>query len=166
MEHIFPRMLVEGDVRRLVGCDPGELAIATNVSLALSTIASCLDFSGERRRVMLSELDFPTDGHVWLAQERRGAEVVWLASPDGLTVPLEAYAEAIDERTAVVLHQPRAVPLDRWWTRRRSPGWPARPAPVGRRRLPRRGIIPVDVHDLGCDFYTTGVLKWLCGGPG
>jgi kynureninase len=28
------------------------------------------------------------------------------------------------------------------------------------------GIIPVDVHDLGCDFYTTGVLKWLCGGPG
>jgi kynureninase len=28
------------------------------------------------------------------------------------------------------------------------------------------GIIPVDVHDLGCDFYTSGVLKWLCGGPG
>src|SRR2546428_147535 len=28
------------------------------------------------------------------------------------------------------------------------------------------GIVPVDVHDLGCDFYTTGVLKWLCGGPG
>src|SRR5207247_3055556 len=21
-------------------------------------------------------------------------------------------------------------------------------------------------RDLGCDFYTTGVLKWLCGGPG
>src|SRR5205823_117486 len=28
------------------------------------------------------------------------------------------------------------------------------------------GIVPVDVHDMGCDFYTTGVLKWLCGGPG
>jgi kynureninase len=28
------------------------------------------------------------------------------------------------------------------------------------------GIVPVDVHDLGCDFYTAGVLKWLCGGPG
>ena len=28
------------------------------------------------------------------------------------------------------------------------------------------GIIPVDVHDLGCDFYTAGVPKWLCGGPG
>jgi kynureninase len=24
----------------------------------------------------------------------------------------------------------------------------------------------VDVHELGGDFYTTGVLKWLCGGPG
>jgi kynureninase len=28
------------------------------------------------------------------------------------------------------------------------------------------GIIPIDVHDVGCDFHTTGVLKWLCGGPG
>lgn len=28
------------------------------------------------------------------------------------------------------------------------------------------GIIPLDVHDLGCDFYMAGTLKWLCGGPG
>jgi len=28
------------------------------------------------------------------------------------------------------------------------------------------GIVPIDVHEVGCDFYTTGVLKWLCGGPG
>jgi kynureninase len=28
------------------------------------------------------------------------------------------------------------------------------------------GIVPIDVHQVGCDFHTTGVLKWLCGGPG
>ena len=28
------------------------------------------------------------------------------------------------------------------------------------------GIVPLDLHDLGCDLYTAGVLKWLCGGPG
>jgi len=28
------------------------------------------------------------------------------------------------------------------------------------------GTIPVDVRDLGVDFYVGGCLKWLCGGPG
>jgi len=168
MEHIFPRMRsVKETFGGLVGADPGELAIVTNVSLALSTIASCLDFSGERNRLVLSELDFPTDGHVWLAQERRGAEVVWLPSPDGLTVPLEAYAEAIDERTAVVcinrvLYRSSTLVDAKEIARkaREAGAWSVVDDFHG------AGIIPVDVHDLGCDFYTTGVLKWLCGGPG
>ena len=33
----------------LAGCDADELAITTNISIALATIASCLDFSGERQ---------------------------------------------------------------------------------------------------------------------
>ncbi len=54
--------------------------------------------------MILSELDFPTDGHVWLAwAAKTGAEIVWLRSADGLTIPLEAYDEAIDERTALVM---------------------------------------------------------------
>jgi kynureninase len=167
-EHVFPRM---GSLKRtfgaLVGADPDELSITTNVSLALSTIASCMDFTGERRKLILSELDFPTDGHVFLAQERRGAEVVILESPDGLTIPLEAYDEAIDERTA-------AVCINRVLYRsstlidataicdmaRRAGAWSIVDDFHG------AGIVPVDVHDMGCDFYTTGVLKWLCGGPG
>jgi len=28
------------------------------------------------------------------------------------------------------------------------------------------GIIPVDLHSFGVDFYVGGCLKWLCGGPG
>jgi len=26
--------------------------------------------------------------------------------------------------------------------------------------------VPLDLHDLGCDLYTAGVLKWMLGGPG
>ena len=167
-EHVFPRMAsVKETFARLVGADADELSITTNVSLALSTIASCLDLSGGRRKLVLSELDFPTDGHVFLAQRRRGAEVVILESPDGLTVPLEAYERAIDERTA-------AVCINRVLYRsstlvdanaicamaRRAGAWSIVDDFHG------AGIIPVDVHDMGCDFYTTGVLKWLCGGPG
>ncbi len=168
MEHIFPRM---GTLKRtfaaLVGADAAELAITTNVSMALSTIASCIDFTKGRNKLVLSELDFPTDGHVWLAQERRGAEVVWLPSPDGLTVPLEAYRDAIDERTAAVcinrvLYRSSTLVDAKEICRiaREAGAWSVVDDFHG------AGIIPVDVHDMGCDFYTTGVLKWLLGGPG
>jgi kynureninase len=167
-ERIFPRMRqVKAMFGRLVGADPAELAITTNVSLALSTIASCLDFSGERNRVILTELDFPTEGHVWLAQQRRGAEVVFLPSPDGLTVPVESFAEAIDERTAAVsinrvLYRSSALidAAEICRLAREAGAWSVVDDFHG------AGIVPVDLHELGCDLYTTGVLKWLCGGPG
>ncbi len=165
-EDIFPAM---GDLKRtfalMVGCDADELAITTNISVALSTIATCLDLSGPRNRIVLSELDFPTDGHVWLAQP--GAEIVWLRSEDGLTVPLEAYAEAIDERTALVmvnrvLYRSSAI-MD-------AKAVCAMAREAGALTFVDdyhgAGIVPLDLHDLGCDLYSAGVLKWLCGGPG
>jgi kynureninase len=167
-ERIFPRIReVKRIFATLIGADPSELAITTNVSMALSSIVSCLDFSGERNRLVLTDLDFPTDGHVWLAQERRGAEVVFLKSPDGLTVPVDAFAEAIDERTAAVcinrvLYRSSAL-LDAaeiCRLARAAGAWSIVDDFHG------AGIVPVDVGAMGCDFYTTGVLKWLCGGPG
>ena len=168
MEDIFPRMAsLKRSFAALTGCDADELAITTNISIALSTIASCLDLSGERNRVILSELDFPTDGHVWLAQQGRGAELVWLRSPDGLTIPLEAYDEAIDERTAVVM-------LNRVLYRSSAIVDAKAVCTMARERGALSfvddyhgiGIVPLELHDLGCDLYTAGVLKWLCGGPG
>jgi kynureninase len=147
------------------GCDPDELAITTNISVALSTIASCLDLSGTRNRIVLSELDFPTDGHVWLAQP--GAEIVWLRSADGLTIPFEAYRDAIDERTALVmvnrvLYRSSAI-VD-------AKAVCALAREAGALSVVDdyhgAGILPLDLHDLGCDLYCAGTLKWLCGGPG
>ena len=168
MEDIFPRMgALKRSFASLAGCDPDELAITSNISIALATIASCLDFSGSRRRVILSELDFPTDGHVWLAQERRGAELVWLRSEDGLTIPLDAYEAAIDERTAVVM-------VNRVLYRSSALVDAKAVCALARERGALSfvddyhgiGIVPLDLHDLECDLYTAGTLKWLCGGPG
>jgi len=135
--------------------------------MALSSVLSCLDLSGDRNRIVLTELDFPTDGHVALAQRRRGAEVVFLDSPDGLTVPVESFAEAIDERTAIViinrvLYRSSALLDVKTICRlaREAGAWTVIDDFHG------AGIVPIDVHDTGCDFHTTGVLKWLCGGPG
>jgi kynureninase len=166
-EDIFPRMAaLKSSFAELTRSDPAELAITTNISVAISTIASALDF-GERNKVVMSELDFPTDGHVWLAQNRRGVEIEWLRSPDGMTIPLEEFDRAIDDRTAVVmvnrvLYRSSAI-LDAKEVCR-----------IARERGALSfvddyhgiGIVPLDLHDLGCDVYAAGVLKWLCGGPG
>ena len=165
--HLPAHGVAEATFAGLTGCDADELAITTNISIALATIASCLDFTGERRRVILSELDFPTDGHVWLAQEKRGAELVWLRSEDGLTIPLEAYDAAIDERTAVVM-------VNRVLYRSSAIVDAKAICAMARERGALSfvddyhgiGIVPLDLHDLGCDLYTAGTLKWLLGGPG
>jgi kynureninase len=167
MDHIFPQMAKLKDTfGALIGATRDELAITVNVSLALSAVMSCIDFS-RRPKIVLSELDFPTDGHVALAHRRLGAEVVFLSSPDGLTVPVESYVDAIDEDTALVivnrvLYRSSALIDAKEVCRaaRQAGAWTIVDDFHG------AGIIPVDVGDLGCDFYTCGVLKWLCGGPG
>jgi kynureninase len=168
LEDIFPRMrTLKETFGSLVGADPLEVALTVNASVALSAIASCLDFSGSRNRIVLSELEFPTDGHVALAQRKRGAEVVFVESPDGITVPLEAYEGVIDERTALVItnrvlyRSSALIDAEEICRMAREAGaWSVVDDFHG------AGIIPVDVHDVGCDFYLAGTLKWLCGGPG
>lgn len=166
-EDIFPRMRsLKSSFADLAGCDADELAITTNISVAISTIASALDF-GERNKVVMSELDFPTDGHVWLAQRKRGVEIEWLRSPDGLTIPLEEFDRAIDERTAVVM-------VNRVLYRSSAIIDAKEVCRIARERGALSfvddyhgiGIVPLDLHDLGCDVYAAGSLKWLCGGPG
>jgi kynureninase len=166
-EDIFPSMRrLKATFSRLAGCDPDELAITTNISIALATIASALDFD-ERNKIVMSELDFPTDGHVWLAHAKRGVEIEWLRSPDGLTIPLEEYDRAIDERTAVVM-------VNRVLYRSSAIVDAKEICRIARERGALSflddyhgvGIVPLDLHDLCADLYTAGVLKWLCGGPG
>jgi kynureninase len=168
-EDIFPAM---GRLKRsfagLAGCDADEVALTTNVSIAISTVASSLDLSGPRNRVILSELDFPTDGQVWQAwAARTGAELVWLRSPDGMTLPVEAFDAAIDERTSLVmvnrvLYRSSAI-VDAKTVCAIARGRGALSFVDDYHGI---GVVPLDLHDLGCDLYTSGTLKFLCGGPG
>ena len=168
-EDIFPAMgRLKRSFARLSGADVDEVAITTSVSIALSTVASCLDLAGERRRIIVSELDFPTDGRVWRAwAAKSGADLVVLRSPDGLTMPLEVFDGAIDERTALVM-------VNRVLYRSSAVVDAKAVCAMARERGALSfvddyhgiGVIPVDVHDLGCDLYTAGTLKFLCGGPG
>lgn len=162
-----------GEVERLraafadaIGADADEVAVMPNASTAIAAIATALPFDTDRRDVVLGEFEFPTMTHVWLAQERRGARVVWVRAR-GETLPVDHYAACIDERTLI-------VPATHVCFRNGYRLDIARLAALCRERgahlmlddYQRTGTAPLDVHALGVDFMVTGALKYLIGPAG
>ena len=150
----------------VIGAAPAEIALAPSISVAVSTVAEALDYS-QRRKVVVTSLDFPTVAYQWLAKARRGIEVVVVESPDGVTVPVEAIARAVDERTALVatshvyftsgaIQDIRAI----------ASVAHAKGALCLVDAYQSVGQVPVDAHAVGVDFLTGGGLKWLLGGTG
>ena len=70
----------------LIGAYSDEVAVCTSVSAAISALASSLDFSGDRNKIVVSDFEFPTATQVWHAQESRGAQVVHVPA-SGNTIP-------------------------------------------------------------------------------
>lgn len=151
---------------RLVGAGAGEIALAPNISSAVGTVASALDYRS-RPKVVVTSLDFPTVAYQWLARRPQGVEVVVVESPDGITVPVEAIARAVDSRTALVatshvffttgaIQDIRAV----------AQVAHAQGALCLIDAYHSVGQLPVNVRDADVDFLVSGGLKWLLGGPG
>jgi kynureninase len=151
---------------RLIGAPAGSIALHPNISTGLTAVAESLDYR-RRPKVVVSSLDFPTVAYQWLARSADGVEVVVVESPDGITVPVDLIAAAVDDRTALVatshvffasgaiqdvrgladaVHRRGALLL--------VDGYQA------------AGQLPVDVQALDVDFYCSGGLKWLLGGTG
>jgi selenocysteine lyase/cysteine desulfurase len=144
----------------------GSVALAPSVSVALTTAASALlPLRPDRRRVVIGELDFPTIGHQFLS--RPEVEVVWVRSGDGVTIPPEAFAAAIDERTALVatthLFYTTGYLQDVAAIARAAHAAGALMLVDGYQTA---GCVPIDVAALDCDVFIGGCLKWLSGGPG
>ncbi|UCC72184.1 MAG: aminotransferase class V-fold PLP-dependent enzyme [Gemmatimonadota bacterium] len=157
---------LRGAFARLVGADASETALAPSISAALSSIVSAIDF-GVRPKVVTTDLDFPTVIYQFLARRDLGVEVMVLRSPDGVSVPLESFAEALDERTALVATSHVYFTTG------------AIQDVAGLARLAHEqgalclidayqstGQLPVDARELGVDFLLSGALKWLLGGAG
>ena len=65
-------------------------------------MASCLDFSGRRNKVVYTDLNFPSVMYFWEAQRSRGARVEMVPNDDGIHVNTERLLDAIDEETLIV----------------------------------------------------------------
>lgn len=151
---------------RLINASPDEIAVVSSVSHATSAIATALRFDRGRDVVVASGAEFPTVGHVWLAQESRGAHLRWVDVRDG-AVPLDAYDAAIDERTAVVsaahAYYQNGALQDVAAIARRAHAHGALAYVDAYQSL---GVQPVDVKALDVDMLASGTLKYLMGTPG
>lgn len=157
---------LRASVARLLGAAPEEVALHPSITSALSAVASCFDYR-RRPRVVVADIDFPTVAYQWLAKRPLGVEVTFVHSPDGLTVPLEAFARAIDERTQLVaashVYFQSGMVQDIAALARLAH---AKGAYLLVDAYQSVGQLPLDVRASGVDFLVTGGLKWLLGGPG
>jgi len=150
---------------RFINAAPEEVAVVTSASAGINPIASALRFD-RRNKVVMSEYEFPTMGHIWLAQQARGAKVQFL---DGVsnTVPAECYAAAIDEQTAIVpLTQVSFLNGFRSDVAAITEIAHSRGALVFLDGFQDCGTRPIDVKALDVDFFVTGTLKYLLGPAG
>lgn len=150
----------------LINANAHEIAVNTSVSAAVSAIASALDFSGERNKIVVTDFAFPTTAQVWHAQELRGAQVVHVPAA-GNSIPLEYIAELVDERTKLVsvahvcYRNGVRQDVDAIVEIAHRKG-----ALVLVDSYQALGTFPIDVKALKVDFLVGGVLKYLLASAG
>jgi kynureninase len=164
-------LTVGNEVARIIGADPETVVMHQNVSICQSLILSCflpLPENSKRRKIVYSELNFPSVMYVYEAHAREhDLRIETVKSDDGITVPLERLLSAIDDETLLV---PISHVLFKSAFLQNAKAITDRAHEVGAMVVldtyQSAGTVPFSVKDLQVDFATGGSVKWLCGGPG
>ena len=147
-----------GAFARLINAEPDEIAVTASLSAGVSALASGLRYA-KRSKIVTTDLEFPTIGQIWHAQESRGARVVH--------VPLDGFEQAIDDDTAVVsithvsYRTGEMIDVESVVKLAHERG-----ALVLLDAYQSAGSVPLDVKELGVDFLAAGALKYLLASAG
>jgi selenocysteine lyase/cysteine desulfurase len=148
-----------------INASPDEVAMVTSASAGINAVASALKF-GERKKVVMGEFEFPTMGHIWLAQRARGADVQYVQA-EGNRIPAANYEKIVDRNTSM-------VPLTHVCFKN---GFRSEVSSIVKIAHNAGALVmlddfqdcgtrPVDVKALDLDCFVTGTLKYLLGPPG
>jgi kynureninase len=150
-----------------IGAPPGSISMHQNVSVAQGIIGSCFPYDTPRRKIVMTDLEFPSNIYLFSGFRRYGAQIEIVPSDDGIRTSLERLLDAIDERTILV---PLSLVLFRSSYIERAEAVIEKAHRVGAHVIldiyQAAGVIPVDLTALGASFAVGGSVKWLCGGPG
>jgi kynureninase len=151
----------------ILGVERGTITMHQNVSVIMGIIASCFTYDGPRRKIVLTDLEFPTNMYLFEGFRRYGAEIVYVPSGSTIKTDLNRLLDAIDERTVLV---PLSLVLFRSAYIQDARAVIEKAHKVGAHVIldvyQAAGTVPLNIAGLGADFAVGGSVKWLCGGPG
>jgi kynureninase len=157
-------------VASLIGAEENTVAMMTNATLchwvALSTQFS--SDNGARNKVVMTDHDFPS---VIYAVAKICSFMDWeldiVQSRGRPGIEVDEILKRVDEKTLFVatshVYFKSAYIQDVFRIAQHARSNGALTLIDG---YHAPGTVPVDVKELGVDFYIGGCLKWLCGGPG
>lgn len=162
---------IGGKIARLIGADAGEVIVADSTTVNLFKLAVAgLRAQPGRTRIITDALNFPSDLYALQAAARLCGpdyEVEILDSVDGISVPAEALAAAIDERTALVELSHVAFKSGHLYDMAAiSAAAHAQGALVLWDLCHSVGVLPIDLRAAGADLAIGCTYKYLNGGPG
>ena len=158
---------VRGHLATLLGAAADEIAVTASASAGINALASAFEYQGERRKIVISDFEFPTNAQIWHAQEKKGAHVVHAHRAANGYIPLEHFEQLIDEQTQLVaithvcfrngakLDIPGIVKIAH-----------AKGAKVLLDCYQAVGGVDINVKTLGVDYAVGGMLKYLLGTAG
>lgn len=151
----------------ILGVRPGTISMHQNVTVAMGIVASCFTYDGPRRKIVLTDLEFPSNMYLFEGFRRYGAEIVYVPSRDAIRTDLERLLEAIDEFTVLV---PLSYVLFKSAYIQDANAVIEKARRVGAHVVldvyQAAGAVPLQLDAIGADFAVGGSVKWLCGGPG
>ncbi len=151
----------------ILGGAANTISMHQNVTVAQGIIASCFTYEGPRRRIVMTELEFPSNHYLFEGFRRYGAEIVYVPSADPVRLDLGRFLDAIDERTLLV---PLSLVLFKSACITDARAVIEKAHRVGAHVIldvyQAAGTVPMNLDAWQADFAVGGSVKWLCGGPG
>lgn len=157
---------VRGQFAKLLSAKSDEIAVTTSASASLSAVSSSLDLSGTRKKIITTDLAFPTEAQMWHALKKHGAEVFHVKEKDGM-IDLDDLEKIADDQTLLI-----AAPLVCYRN-----GALANISAI--RNIARKvgalilvdayqgvGAVPINVKEWDVDFIVGGSLKYLLSTAG
>ncbi len=158
---------IKNDLAKLIGAADGHsIAFVPNTSTGLNLVANGIDWQ-QGDSVVVTAAEYPANRYVWDHLAKRGVKVIVVSQVEHGVIEVDRLCDAIENKTRIV-----SISHVQY-----SSGFCIDLKPISQRvhqaggylcvdGIQSVGVMPVDVVNMGIDFFTADGHKWLLGPEG